>query len=36
MVDILDEVQKLTEVGKSTREKQRSINVSEAFIFRIF
>ena len=31
MVDIMDKVQKITEINKSTREKQEFINVSEVF-----
>ncbi|MGI5901368.1 MAG: DUF3231 family protein [Desulfitobacteriia bacterium] len=31
MVDILDKVQGIAELGKSTEEKQRTINVSEVF-----
>lgn len=31
MVDILDKVQKITDIGKSTQEKQSMLNVSEVF-----
>ncbi|MEW5953844.1 MAG: hypothetical protein AB1815_08950 [Bacillota bacterium] len=31
MVDVMDKVQKLTEIGKSIRDKQRVINVNEVF-----
>jgi hypothetical protein len=31
MVDIMDKLQGVTEIGKSTREKQATINVSEVF-----
>ncbi|KLU64265.1 hypothetical protein DEAC_c38980 [Desulfosporosinus acididurans] len=31
MVDIMDKVQKIAEIGKSSREKQRIINVIEVF-----
>jgi len=31
MVDIMDKLQKIAEIGKSAKEKQEAINVSEAF-----
>ncbi len=31
MVDILDKIQKITDIGKSTQEKQSTLNVSEVF-----
>ena len=31
MVDFMDKFQKIAEIGKSTREKQRTINASEVF-----
>lgn len=31
MVDILDKIQKVTDIGKTTQEKQSELNVSEVF-----
>jgi spore coat protein CotF len=30
-MDVMDKIQKISEIGKSTREKQKMINVSEVF-----